>query len=180
MESYSEILVRCEKHDRRAQMAFYDRFYQDVYRSAFYLLGETGEAEEVMQEVLLKALDRISEADRNERIMRNRLKRMAINASIDLLRKRKTIFQPIDEHADFQEEYVDVADQEWRVERLKQAVDTLPIGYRTVVNLRLLEEFSFDEIAELLGISSSTARSQFTRAKQRLIWFMKENENGNR
>lgn len=175
MTVYTEILIRCKKHDRRAQMMFYERFHYIVYRSAFRLLGQTGEAEEVMQEVLLKALERIADADEDEPVIEWRLRRMAVNASIDLLRKRKHAFLPVDENLDAfpEDEPEEALEAEWRAECLKQAVERLPQGYRTIVNLRLLEELPFEEIAGLLNITSSTARSQFTRAKQKLIQLIK-------
>ena len=54
------------------------------------------------------------------------------------------------------------------LEELKACVDTLPDGYRTVFNLHAVEEYGYDEIARMLGISEATARSQYLRARQRL------------
>jgi len=50
----------------------------------------------------------------------------------------------------------------------------LPDGYRTIMNLCLVEEFSHREVAEKLGISESTSRSQYSRAKQALLKLIAE------
>ena len=61
------------------------------------------------------------------------------------------------------------------VGKLKRAIDKLPEGYKLVVNLFCIEGFSHDEVGEMLGIASSTSRSQLARAKQKLIELMKTN-----
>ena len=52
---------------------------------------------------------------------------------------------------------------------IKACVDTLPEGYRTIFNLRAVEEYEYAEIAEMLGISEATTRSQYLRARMKLI-----------
>jgi len=59
---------------------------------------------------------------------------------------------------------------------VKDAIKKLPDGYRIILSLYLLEGYDHDEIAEILDISSSTSRSQLSRAKQKLIGEMKKLE----
>ncbi|HRR11846.1 MAG TPA: sigma-70 region 4 domain-containing protein, partial [Tenuifilum sp.] len=59
------------------------------------------------------------------------------------------------------------------VEEVKVAMQKLPEGYRLVLTLHLIDGYEYDEIAEMLGIAQSTVRSQFVRAKQRLIELVK-------
>jgi len=56
-----------------------------------------------------------------------------------------------------------------KVEEVREAIEKLPDGYRIILSLYLLEGYDHDEIAEILAISSSTSRSQLSRAKQKLI-----------
>jgi RNA polymerase sigma-70 factor (ECF subfamily) len=72
------------------------------------------------------------------------------------------------------EDYTDEDDHRYRVEELKKAILQLPDGYRTVLCLYLLEDYKHDEIAVMLGISSATVRSQYFRAKQKLIDILKQ------
>ncbi len=59
---------------------------------------------------------------------------------------------------------------------VKKEISKLPDGYRIVLSLYLIEGYDHDEISEILNISSSTSRSQFARAKRKLIECLKENQ----
>ncbi len=61
-----------------------------------------------------------------------------------------------------------------RVEEVKEAINRLPDGYRIILSLYLLEGYDHDEIGEILSISSSTSRSQLSRAKQKLVAELKK------
>ena len=60
------------------------------------------------------------------------------------------------------------------VEEVKKSIAQLPDGYRTILSLYLLEGYDHDEIASILHITSSTSRSQFNRAKNKLREILKE------
>ena len=96
-----------------------------------------------------------------------------INRSLDALSKRKAVFEDIESHIGIQDESSDVMGRheevDVRVEEVKEAINRLPDGYRIILSLYLLEGYDHDEIAEILAISSSTSRSQLSRAKQKLI-----------
>jgi len=62
------------------------------------------------------------------------------------------------------------------VERIKKAIRSLPDGYRTVLSLYLIEGYDHDEISEILGISNSASRTQFSRAKSKLRELLKGKE----
>ncbi len=65
-----------------------------------------------------------------------------------------------------------------KVEEVKEAIENLPDGYRVILSLYLLEGYDHDEIADILKITSSTSRSQLSRAKQKLIGELRKgNEN---
>ena len=53
--------------------------------------------------------------------------------------------------------------------QVRQAIESLPDGYRTVLSLYLLEGYDHGEIAEILGITESTSKSQFNRSKKKLL-----------
>lgn len=127
------------------------------------------DAEEVMQETFIKFFDHAQDYDLPYPDLERKLRRMAINASIDVIRQRKTFFVSIDDNLDCEEDvYGEEEKSDISVEQIQQAIAQLPEGYRTIVNLRLIEEFSFDHIARILGIAPSTARSQFVRARKKL------------
>lgn len=94
------------------------------------------------------------------------MRRIAVNSCLDRLRKTKE-FSLVKTLSDNDEESLPREDNEesWPEELLFQALKELPAGYSTIINLYILEDYSHREIAETLGISEATSRSQLTRAK---------------
>jgi RNA polymerase sigma-70 factor (ECF subfamily) len=61
-----------------------------------------------------------------------------------------------------------------KVEDIKKAVGLLPNGYRTVLTLYLFEGYDQEEIAEILQVTHGTVRTQYMRAKQKLLQYLKQ------
>jgi len=64
----------------------------------------------------------------------------------------------------------------YTVDMIKQTIQQLPDGYRTVLSLYLFEGYDHEEIAEILGVAQSTVRTQYIRAKQKLLQLLKKGE----
>ena len=73
-----------------------------------------------------------------------------------------------------QEESVDESEIAYKVQQVKKAIEKLPDGYRTVLTLYLLEGYDQEEISEIIGITHNTVRTQYVRAKQKLLTIIKE------
>jgi RNA polymerase sigma-70 factor (ECF subfamily) len=132
-------------------------------------VGNTVEAEDIMQESFFKAFDKIN-TYRNEVSFGAWLKRIVVNSSLDFVKKKRLLLTPIDEAYGVAASQ-DVEESTFSpesVEALRNAIAKLPEGYRLVITLFYIEGYSHDEIAEMLGITSSTSRSQLVRAKNRL------------
>jgi RNA polymerase sigma-70 factor (ECF subfamily) len=79
------------------------------------------------------------------------------------------------------DESIDICDEEsydeeslnYDLQRVQHAIQQLPDGFRTVICLYLLEGYDHEEIAEVLGIAESTSRTQYIRAKKRLLEILK-------
>jgi RNA polymerase sigma-70 factor (ECF subfamily) len=99
--------------------------------------------------------------------MRRILRKIAINAAIDNLRKRKQLLEFDDNMPDIPEEESG-NEKDFSIEDIKQAIEKLAIGYRTITSLYLFEKMSFDEIAKQLKIAASSVRSQYYRALEKL------------
>jgi RNA polymerase sigma-70 factor (ECF subfamily) len=178
MKDYKEISSMCRKGNRKAQMDFYSIFYKSVYNSSLRILGNREEAEEVMQETFLKVFTKTTLIDDNAENMRRLLNRMAINLSIDIYRKRRVQFVEFTDKdtliiEEDEENFSDV-----HLEMIKDAIQMLPDGYRLVFNLHAVENMKYEEIAEKLQITSSTVRTQYARAKQKLTTLIKTNYEG--
>jgi RNA polymerase sigma-70 factor (ECF subfamily) len=167
--SFELIVAQCKKLQPQAQMAFYSMFYEQVFQRSYALLKNTEHAEEVMQDTMLKMLQNMSFFKGDENSMQNLLNKIAVNHSIDLLRKKKKIL--FEEHETLPEktdEEQDSINEEATIALALQHLDTLPDGYRMVIVLRVFEEMPFEEIGKRLHITASTARSQYVRGVQKL------------
>ncbi len=165
---HQPLIDLCCKGDTRAQFELYQLYSKAMYNTCYRIVGHRAEAEDVLQEAFFKAFSRISTYE-NRVSFGAWLKRIVVNTSLDYLKKAKVEQIPLQHalHATENEEYdPDFVPQS--VEELLWAMDRLPRGYQTVVSLYYFEEFSHEEIGELMGISPSTSRSQLTRAKQQL------------
>jgi RNA polymerase sigma-70 factor (ECF subfamily) len=74
------------------------------------------------------------------------------------------------------ENELDEADIWYTVDMIKQRIQQLPDGYRTVLSLYLFEGYDHEEISEILGVAQSTVRTQYIRAKQKLLNLLKKGE----
>lgn len=170
-----QILIdRCRVGDRKAQFDIYKLYHKAMYNTCLRIVGDVVEAEDVMQEAFFKAYDRIN-TYRNEVSFGAWLKRIVVNASLDFLKKKKLLITSIDQAYGLSavDEEPESEFSPESVEQLNSAIAQLSEGYKVVITLYYLEGYSHDEIAELLGITSSTSRSQLVRAKQRLAEILK-------
>jgi RNA polymerase sigma-70 factor (ECF subfamily) len=107
------------------------------------------------------------------------INRIAINTSLDKIKVRKIQWLPlneeyatrVDEHSYSYEEERSI---QWKVEQVKEAITMLPEGYRVILTLLLIEGLNSEEVAEYLKITPSTVRSQYTRARRRLVENLKK------
>lgn len=101
------------------------------------------------------------------------LRKVAINSCLQYLKKYRIAFHT--EELTNQAEYVRTElTEDISYEHIHQLINRLPHAYRVVFNLYVIEEYKHSEIAELLGISVGTSKSNLSRAKQKLEQIMKK------
>lgn len=169
---HQDLIDSCRDGDQRAQFQVYKLYYKAMFNTSLRIVNDDMEAEDVMQEAFLSAFEKINTYSGTVSFGAW-LKRIVVNRSLDALGKRKAIFEDIESHAeirdDSNEDAVYKEELETKVEEVKAAIEKLPEGYRVILSLYLVEGYDHDEIAEMLHISSSTSRSQLSRAKQKLV-----------
>lgn len=174
MNIHSELIELCRRGDSKAQFELYNLYSRAMYNVSCRFLPDRMEAEDAMQEAFFKAFDKLH-TFRNEVAFGAWLKRIVVNTCIDYLKKKKLQLTSIDDVkgvADVQDGVDDFVPES--VEDIKVAMNELPEGYRLVLSLHLVEGYEYEEIAEMLGIAQSSVRSQFTRARQKLIELLKQ------
>lgn len=162
-----ELLIRLREQDRAAQKWLYERYSPLMFSVCRRYLRSKEDAEEALVSGFFKVfsqIDRYSGTGSFEGWMR----RIMVNECLMTLRKNQPLTFPGDEleipdQADSFNIEADISARE-----ILNLLDQLPPGYRTVFNLYVLEGFKHIEIAETLGISINTSKSQLILAKEKL------------
>jgi len=169
---HQDLIDGCKSGDQKAQFQIYKLYYKTMYNTSLRIVNDSMEAEDIMQEAFLSAFEKIDTYSGTVSFG-TWLKKIVVNRSLDSLSKRKEIFENIDSYIEIKDDSDDETarreELDVKVEAIKEAINALPDGYRIILSLYLLEGYDHDEIAEILSITSSTSRSQLTRAKQKLI-----------
>lgn len=166
------LVERCRLGDRRAQAEIYKRYSKAMFNASLRITGDYAEAEDVLQESFLSAFRELH-SYKGDSSFGSWLKRIVINKSINCLRNRRLQLVPLGEQHDAAHDPDDpgpgAEDIRWRADVLRRCVQDLPDGYRVVLNLYLLEGYDHAEIASILGITESTSKSQYSRARKKLL-----------
>ena len=153
-------------NDRKAQYTFYNSYSKAMYNICLRMLGNEMDAEDVLQYSFMDAYRNI--ASFNYKSTPGAwLKRIVINNCINQLKKKRMKLIDIDNSYDLLAEPNDEK-VEYSVGGIKDGIKDLPKGYRVVLTMYLLEGYDHAEISEFLGVSESTSKSQYSRAKKKL------------
>jgi RNA polymerase sigma-70 factor, ECF subfamily len=169
-----ELVDRLRAGDRQAFRAFVDQHQASVTLTVVSMLGRTEEVDDVVQDVFVRFYESLDQF-RGEASVTTYLKRIAVNRSLDVLRRRKRwharFLSRDDEHSNLREPAADESMPLERSERAAQvhrAIASLPGKHKAVVVLRLLEGFSTEETADMLNIAYGTVLSRLSRATETL------------
>jgi RNA polymerase sigma-70 factor (ECF subfamily) len=172
---HQDLVEQCRRGDQKAQFQIYRLYYQAMYNTALRIVGDPDDAEDVMQEAFLKAFAKIR-TYRGKVSFGAWLKKIVVNKSLDFLRlkKEQLSLEDVGELEEERENTPELIELEPKVEQIKQAIAALPEGYRIVLTLILLEGYDHEEVAGILRISNATSRTQYHRAKKKLLELMIE------
>lgn len=138
------------------------------------MMNNREEAEDMLQDAFTQAFMKL-ESFRWESSFGSWLKRIVVNTCLNAINKKKVELTYCEEiyHYDYVEEDEE-SDVEFTVANVTKAMEMLPEGGRMVFSLYLLEGYDHTEIAQIMNITESTSKSQFMRAKRRIIEVLKE------
>jgi len=150
-------------------MRLYDLCCDTVFNASYRIVLNAQDAEEITQDAFLKTFSNLDSFSGSERDFVAFVKTIAINKSIDMFRKhsREPFYEEIDyKTTDIEDDNDDFED--YPIEKIKEALNNLPDGYRLTITMRLIEEMEFSDIAKQMGIKESTVRSQYARGLEKL------------
>jgi RNA polymerase sigma-70 factor (ECF subfamily) len=173
---YDELVAKCKQGNVQSYELLYRQYAKAMFNTSLRIVNNASDAEDVLQESFAAAFHYLDKFDYSS-TFGAWLKRIVINKSINALRRQKLILVDIHETAadEMQEEMMPDEDTiQWKVEEIRKAISRLPTGYRTVLSLFLFEGYDYEEIGDILQISGSTVRTQYHRAKQKLLDMIKQ------
>ena len=175
----TNILVKAQKGHLKSQMSLYDQNYKAVFNSCYRVLLNKEDAEDVAHDTFISVFESSSSSKDIENTTAW-LRRVGINKSLDFLRRQQKFefnheIEELTENSsglngtkEDENEYSKI-----EPEKIYHGIHLMPKQYSLVLNLYLIEGFDHAEIAQILNISTSTSRSQLTRAKRKLKAYLK-------
>ena len=165
MYIHAPLIEECRKGNSRAQFRLYNQYSKAMYNVAYRMLNNREDAEDILQETFIDCFRNIS-SFRFESTFGAWLKKILINKCINHLQKKKIDLTLTDTFPN--DAYEEEEETVYDTTKIIKGIEMLPDGYRVVLTLYLLEGYDHSEISQIMGISESTSKSQYSRAKEKL------------
>jgi RNA polymerase sigma-70 factor (ECF subfamily) len=174
---HDRLLDECRKGSRWAQFRLYELYSKAMFNTAYRIMGNREEAEDMLQEAFTDCFTKIG-SYRTDSTFGAWLKTIVINRCISRLRKREAELVYVDDYSRHEMKEEEPQEMLWPdPATIAKAIGMLPEGYRVVFSLYLLEGYDHTEISQVLGISESTSKTQYSRAKEKLKKILSELRN---
>jgi RNA polymerase sigma factor (sigma-70 family) len=160
----TELIEGCRRQEHTAQKAVYNQMSGKMFALCCRYVKDRMEAEDVLVTSFTKVFEHINQFT-GQGSFEGWVRRIVVNESLSYLRKNKSMYLETD--LDAAEREVDVSNITGYLEAddLLKLIAELPPGYRIVFNMNAIDGYSHKEIAEHLGISENTSKSQLSRAR---------------
>ena len=162
------LVEKSKNGDRASQYKLYQLYVDAMYNVAMRMLGSKEDAEDIIQESFMDAFKNLN-SFRYASTFGAWLKRIVVNKCINFLKMKKIPITTLEDHEFHLTEEITPDIKNLDIEKIKKSINLLPKGFKQVINLYLIEGYDHIEIGEILGIATSTSKSQYHRAKKKLI-----------
>jgi RNA polymerase sigma-70 factor (ECF subfamily) len=164
----NQLIIDCQNGHKKAQFAIYKQYYKAMFNTAFRIVNDRFEAEDIMQESFLAAFTKLDSFSGTV-TFGAWLKRIVINNSLTALKKNNRLeivsLEKVTEKATTDEEH-DYSLLSAKV--ILEQISKLKNNYKIAITLNLIEGYDYEEIAQILEISYENSRTTVSRAKQKL------------
>lgn len=171
-----ELVKKCLRGNKKAQKKLFDLYAPQMMTVCNRYSNRDDQALDMLQEGFIKVFEKLHLYSAKGSLG-GWVRTVVVNSSLTILRRDKK-FSFNEELSDQYDLSVTDSDaiSQMSFKELLNLITRLPLGYRTVFNLFAIEGFSHKEIAEKLGITESTSKTQYKKAKQKLRTLIAENE----
>lgn len=164
----NQLINRCKQNDKNAQMQVYNSYYKAMYNSAYRILKNEFEAEDIMQEAFLTAFTKLN-TFKGEVTFGAWLKKIVINKSLTQLKKNKRYDEvKMEVIPNNEEEETVINYNSIDIKHVLNCLLLLKENYRVVLTLNLIEGYDYEEIAQILNYTNENVRTTISRAKKKL------------
>lgn len=165
-----ELITLCLRRNRAGEKLLYERYITVMARLCQRYIKDNTTVQDLLTEGFIKVFDKLPTFEyRGEQSLEIWIRKIMINECLMLLRKSNKLTGITDE----MNEPVQAASIHVEVKEMITLINLLPTGYRTILNLYVIDGYSHKEIATLLGITESASRSQLTHARNKLKEILK-------
>lgn len=159
------MVTECVQGNPRAQRALFERFAPKMMAVCLRYSKDREQAEDVLQDGFVKVFMKLADF-KSEGSLEGWIRRVMVNTALDQLRKNGKLLGDIStDDVAYKLEHNDPIEENLMAEDLMKLVLAMPEGYKVVFNMFAIEGYSHAEIAATLGITESTSKSQYSRAK---------------
>lgn len=158
-----ELILQCKKQQAEAQGELYNRYNKILFAICLRYSPNFEEAEDNLQDTFLTIFKKIDQFE-DKGSFEGWMKRIAVNTVLQKYR-RKRIFKIVDEGQIEEETEVELESEEIPLDYLLRIVQELPDRYRLVFSMYVMDGYQHKEIADMLGISDGTSKSNLARAR---------------
>lgn len=161
----NKLIEACKRGDRAAQKAMYDRLAPRMFSICIRYVGDRCVAEDILQDGFVTLFTRL-DSYKGEGSFEGWARKIFVTTALMYLRKKDAL-KMSDELESATGIMTEVTGQMENIgyKELMEIIMSLPTGFRTVFNLYAVEGYSHKEIANILGISEITSRTQYSRAR---------------
>ncbi|WP_347926097.1 RNA polymerase sigma factor [Pontimicrobium sp. SW4] len=171
--THKDLVEKSKLGDRKSQYQLYELYVDAMYNVSMRMVKTKEDAEDIVQDSFVEVFKNLS-SFRYESTFGSWLKRIVINKSINHLKLKKIAVVPLENEIYKIGDDVDYNPPEVNIKKVIKSISLLPSGFQQIINLYLIEGYDHVEIGEILGIATSTSKSQYHRGKKKLIEMINE------
>ena len=164
----NQLIERCKKNDSAAQMQVYNSYCKAMYNTAYRILKDEFEAEDIIQEAFLTAFTKLN-TFKGEVAFGAWLKKIVVNKSLTQLKKNnryEAVKMDVIPNHEIEETAIDYNSLD--VKQVLKSIDNLKDNYRIALTLNLIEGYDYEEISQILNYTNENVRTTISRAKKKL------------
>jgi len=166
------LIKQSKAGDRQAQAELYKLYAAAMYNICRRMLGDEDDAKDVLQDAFVDAFLKLHSL-KEEAMFTAWIKRIVVNKCINALKKKQAL-EPLDTLGDWSGELAEPDNHEaqdyaaYEAKKVLKAIDKISDGCKVVLNLYLFEGYDHKEIAQILNITESGSKAQYSKAKKKI------------